>query len=223
MTVRSGQRATGFRVTRIPVPARPGTAPSRSSALFQFGADGASHRSRGSVEASTRPTCPQGQAILSNIVIIASFTRHKVGPTLLKKRDGRHQWTSPPTPAKREPQNAPRRRNVRRYAVINPLKRCTWLLPANGKSWPSKLRNWNGSACVVQSRIARGSMIFGSKFFLKGGVLVGRSLGILETPRAFRGQEAAEAAPVAPAEKARNYVGRSLRRRHGEAEVPAAR
>jgi hypothetical protein len=45
-------------------------------------------------------------------------------------------------------------------------------------------------------------MIFGSKFFLKGGVVVGRSLRILETPRAFRGQETAEAAPVAPAEKA---------------------
>jgi len=75
-----------------------------------------------SAELSTRPACPQGQAILSNIVMIASFTRHKVGPTLLKKRDGRHQWARAPTPAKREPQNAPRRRNVRRYAVINPLK-----------------------------------------------------------------------------------------------------
>jgi hypothetical protein len=59
-------------------------------------------------------------------------------------------------------------------------------------------------------------MIFGSKFFLEGGVVVGRSLGVLEIPRSlplsfstldpdrrllFTGQGAAEAAPVAPAEK----------------------
>jgi hypothetical protein len=54
-------------------------------------------------------------------------------------------------------------------------------------------------------------MIFGSKFFLERGVVVGRSLGVLETPRSlplsfstldpdrrllFTGQGAAEAAPA---------------------------
>jgi hypothetical protein len=61
-----------------------------------------------------------------------------------------------------------------------PLKRCTWLLPASGKSWPSKPRNWNGSTCVVQSRMARGSMISGSKFFLEGGAC--EATGIFQLP-----------------------------------------
>jgi hypothetical protein len=41
--------------------------------------------------------------------------------------------------------------------------------------------------CVVQSRTARGSMIFGSKSFLKGGVVAGRRSGFLKPrePSAF--------------------------------------